>query len=483
MTKYETIIGLEVHVALATRSKLFCACATTFGAAPNTQVCEICLGLPGALPRLNRQVVELAIRAGLATHCQIVQDTRFDRKNYFYPDLPKAYQISQLHAPICRDGWLEVAAGDGTEGKMKRIGIQEIHMEEDAGKLLYTAGEGQARVDYNRSGIPLLEIVSAPDFRTPAEATDYLTRLRAMLLFAGVTDGRMQEGSLRVDVNVSVRPRGAQALGQRTEMKNLNSFRAVARAIAAESRRQIAQLARGEKVKPETRRWDEQTGTSHAMRTKTDADAYRYFPEPDLPPVRIDDAWLARVAAALPELPAALRERYMTSYGLSGSDADLLTASPATVRLFTHVMERTCQAQEVANWLLGDFRQLHHEAGVGADEATIDPEALVAVIQMVADGRVTRDVARMALRAAYLTGVAPAVYVREQGLEKLQDAQALRAVVEKIMTAHPGAVADYRAGKDKALRFLIGQCMRTLRGRADAHALADMLREALSDRT
>ncbi len=480
MNPYETVVGLEVHVELATRSKIFCSCATAFGAAPNTQVCEICLGLPGTLPKLNRQVVEFAIRAGLATHCRIARETRFDRKNYFYPDLPKAYQVSQLYLPVCREGWLEVWAGDGTTGGRKRVGIRQIHMEEDAGKLLYTAGEDLARVDYNRSGIPLLEIVTAPDFRTPAEVIDFLTRLRAILLFTGVSDCRMQEGSMRVDVNVSVRAPGSRALGQRTEMKNMNSFRAIARAIAAESRRQAESLSRGESVIQETRRWDESQGTSYAMRVKTDVDDYRYFPDPDLPPVWIDEAWLAQVAAALPELPEAVRARWMSAYGLSAYDADLLTTSPAAARLFDYAAARTGQPQEVANWLLGEFRQLHNEAGVAAEEASMDPDALVAVVRMVAAGRVTRDAARMALRAAYFEGADPEVYIREHGLEMLRDADALRAAVEKVIAAHPGPVADYRGGKEKALRFLIGQGMRELRGRADARALAAVLREALA---
>lgn len=478
MKTYETVIGLEVHVELATASKIFCSCSTAFGAAPNTQVCEVCSGMPGTLPVLNQQVVEFAIRTGLATHCGITRFTRFDRKNYFYPDLPKAYQVSQLYLPICRDGWLEIAADGGTG--VKRVGIKEIHMEEDAGKLVHDPWDDATLVDYNRCGVPLLEIVSHPDFRTPEEVVDYLGRLRAILQFAGVSDCRMQEGSLRADVNVSVRPAGSDILGTRTEMKNMNSFKAIARAIAYESRRQVELLEEGGRVVQETRRWDENKDASFAMRSKENANDYMYFPEPDLPPIHIDEAWLARARAEIPELPEARRTRYVESFGLSAYDAGLLTEAPATARLFDDAAERTGEPKEAANWILGDFRKMHNEAGIAADEARIDPDALVAVIRMVREGRATRDAAREAFRAAYLEGADPEAYIREHGLGILRDDGALRTVAEKVVAANPGPVADYRAGKEKALQFLIGQCMRELRGRADAQAVADMLRELLA---
>ena len=481
MKTYETVIGLEVHVELSTASKIFCSCSTAFGAAPNTQVCEVCAGMPGTLPVLNRQVVEFAIRAGLATHCDISRFTRFDRKNYFYPDLPKAYQISQLYLPICREGWLEIAAGDGSGEERKRVGIHEIHMEEDAGKLVHDPWDDATLVDYNRCGVPLLEIVSDPDFRTPEEVLDYLTRLRAILMFAGVSDCRMQEGSLRADVNVSVRPVGSDVLGTRTEMKNMNSFKAISRAIAYESRRQIEVLEEGGRIVQETRRWDENKDASFAMRSKENANDYMYFPEPDLPPVHVDEVWLARARAEMPELPESLRTRYVEDFGLSAYDAGLLTEAPATARLFDYTTSRTGQPKEVANWILGDFRKMHNEAGIAADEASIDPDALVAVIRMVADGRVTRDAARAAFRAAYLDGADPDAYIREHGLEILRDDGALRAIAEKVIATHTGPVSDFRAGKEKALQFLIGQCMRELRGRADAQAVADMLRTLLGE--
>ncbi len=481
MTAYETVIGLEVHVELSTASKIFCSCSTAFGAAPNTQVCEVCAGLPGTLPVLNRRVVEYAIRAGLATHCGIAPFNRFDRKNYFYPDLPKAYQISQLYLPICHDGWLEIdSALGGTDGK-KRIGIKEIHMEEDAGKLVHDPWDDATLVDYNRCGVPLLEIVSHPDFRSAEEVLDYLGRLRAILQFAGVSDCRMQEGSLRADINVSVRPIGSSVLGTRTEMKNMNSFKAISRAIAFEARRQIELIEEGGRVVQQTRRWDENKDASYAMRSKENANDYMYFPEPDLPPVHIDEAWLDRVRTELPELPEARRERYTADFGLSAYDAGQLTDAPSTASLFEYATDKTGLPKEAANWILGDFRKMHNEAGIASDEAKIDPDALVAVIRMIEEGRATRDAARAAFRAAYLEGADPDAYIKEHGLGLLKDDGALRETAAKAIAANPASVADYRAGKEKALQFLIGQCMRELRGRADAKTIADMLRELLAE--
>ena len=475
MTAYETVIGLEVHVELATASKIFCTCPTAFGAAPNTQVCEVCAGMPGTLPVLNRKVVEFAVRAGLATHCAISPVTRFDRKNYFYPDLPKAYQISQLYLPICQDGWLDIASGDSA----KRIGIKEIHMEEDAGKLVHDPWDDATLVDFNRCGVPLLEIVSHPDFRSPEEVIDYLERLRAILQFAGVSDCRMQEGSLRADINVSVRPVGSDVLGTRTEMKNMNSFKAISRAIAYESRRQAELISEGGRVVQQTRRWDENKDASYAMRSKEDAHDYMYFPEPDLPPMHIGEGWIARIRAELPELPEARRDRYTTAFGLSAYDAGLLTDAPATANLFEYATEKTGRPKEAANWILGDYRKLHNEAGVASDEAKIDPDALVAVIRMIEQGRATRDAARTAFRAAYLEGLDPDTYIQEHGLGLMKDDGALRETAARIIAANPVSVADYRAGKEKALQFLIGQCMRELRGRADAKTISDTLRELL----
>ena len=358
--EWEIVMGLEVHTELATKTKIFCGCSTAFGSEPNTHVCEICSGMPGTLPLLNERVVEFAVRTGLATNCQITQKTKFDRKNYFYPDLPKAYQISQLYLPICRNGYIEVK---GENGEPKKIGIHEIHMEEDAGKLIHDEFEDCTLVDYNRCGVPLLEIVSEPDFRSADEVVEYLEKLRAILQFTGVSDCKMQEGSLRADVNLSVRPKGEKEFGTRTEMKNLNSFHAIARAIAYESRRQIDLLEDGEAVVQETRRWDDNKGYSYAMRSKEDAQDYKYFPEPDLPPIEISDARIQEIRESMPELPEQKKQRYREELGLPEYDTEILTGNMAFVTLFEEAVKLCDSPKDVANWIMGEVMKLLNDTG------------------------------------------------------------------------------------------------------------------------
>ena len=392
--EWEIVMGLEVHTELATKTKIFCGCSTEFGGAPNTHVCEICAGLPGTLPLLNRRVVEFAVRTGLATNCEITRKNKFDRKNYFYPDLPKAYQISQLYLPICRNGYIEVK---GENGEMKKIGIHEIHMEEDAGKLVHDAFEDCTLVDYNRCGVPLLEIVSEPDFRSAAEVLDYLEKLRAILQFTGVSDCKMQEGSLRADVNLSVRPKGQAEFGTRTEMKNLNSFRAIERAISYEARRQIELLEDGEQVVQETRRWDDNKGISYAMRSKEDAQDYKYFPEPDLPPIEISEETIAQIRDTMPELPEQKKQRYIAQLGLPEYDTSILTSDKAYVSLFEDTLALCDSPKDVANWIMGEVMKLLNDTATLPENMTLQAKDLAAVIHMVKSGKINRGTGKTVL--------------------------------------------------------------------------------------
>lgn len=478
---YETIIGLEVHAELATDSKIFCGCPTAFGQEPNTQCCPVCMGLPGALPVLNRAVVDYALRACLATGCAVSPLTRFDRKNYFYPDLPKAYQISQLHQPIGRNGRLVLPGTD------RVVRIREIHMEEDAGKLVHDPWVDRTLIDYNRCGVPLLEIVSQPDLRSAEEALAYLETLRGILLFLGVSDCRMQEGSLRADVNVSVRLSGTETLGVRTEMKNMNSFKAIGRAIVTESKRQIELIEDGQKIRQETRRWDDNKDASFAMRTKEDAQDYRYFPDPDLVAVSIGADWIGSVRAAMPELPAARRRRYRDTDGLSDYEAELLTTDPALADLFEQTTALCGQPKEAAAWIMGAYLQTCKERGCRPDQLKMDPRSLARIIGLVADGTINRTVARQVFRQVLdssvdpnrINLVDPDRIIAEQGLQMVDDPDALRRIVSAVLTDYPDSVADYRAGKKKAIGFLVGQVMRRSAGKADPQAVNQLLRETL----
>jgi aspartyl-tRNA(Asn)/glutamyl-tRNA(Gln) amidotransferase subunit B len=465
---YEIVMGLEVHAELSTKSKIFCTCTTAFGGAPNTHVCPTCTGVPGTLPVLNRAVVEYALRLGLALGCEITHYSKFDRKNYFYPDLPKAYQISQLYAPICRDGHLDI--GD------KSIRIREIHMEEDAGKLIH--GANCTYMDFNRSGVPLLEIVSQPDFTSTSEVIAYLEKLRETLLYLDICDCKMQEGSLRADVNLSLRRPGGE-LGTRTETKNMNSFKAIARAIEYETERQAEILDKGGAVRQETRRWDDDCGESYGMRTKENAHDYRYFPEPNLLPLSIDDEWLENVRATLPEMPWQKRERYERDYGIPAKEAAVLTAERETVALFEAILSPAPThefALEAAHLVSGEIMLL-----LKTDESRQpDPAKLTELVNLVLAKKINRNTYKETVEAVFLDNVDPLAYVTEKGLLMSSDDGAVTAAVKDAIAANPGAVADYQAGKDKAFGFLMGPAMRTLGGSADPARVTEVWRRQLA---
>lgn len=471
---YEMVIGLEVHTELATKTKIFCSCPTQFGGEPNTHVCEVCSGMPGTLPVLNKKVVEYAIRTGLATHCDITRMNKFDRKNYFYPDLPKAYQISQLYLPICTEGYVELTGG-------KKIRIKEIHMEEDAGKLLHDATPDGTLADYNRCGVPLLEIVSEPDFRSAEEVVDYIEKLRAILQFTGVSDCKMQEGSLRADINLSVREKGSDTLGVRTEMKNMNSLRAIARAINSEFERQAEILEDGGKVVQETRRWDDAKGESSGMRSKEDAQDYKYFPEPDLPPIVITDEQIEAIRAQMPELPEDKKRRYMEELGLPEYDTGILTGSVALVELFETVSELCGDAKTASNFIMGDVMRLLKDAGKQPEEIDFDPAALATLIKLLNGKKISRQTARKVFEKVFNEHIDPEQYIKENKLEIVTDTSAIKPVVEKVLAANGKSVGEYKGGKTQALQYLIGQCMRELRGQAPAQEVTKMLKELLDN--
>ncbi|MDE7297937.1 MAG: Asp-tRNA(Asn)/Glu-tRNA(Gln) amidotransferase subunit GatB [Lachnospiraceae bacterium] len=479
MKNYETVIGLEVHVELATKTKIFCGCTTQFGGPPNTHCCPVCTGMPGTLPVLNRRVVEFAVAAGLATGCEITGNCRFDRKNYFYPDLPKAYQISQLYLPICRNGGIEIE----TEQGAKRIGIHEIHMEEDAGKLVHDPQEDCTLVDYNRCGVPLIEIVSDPDMRSAGEAVAYLEKLRLILQYLGVSDCRMQEGSLRADINLSVREAGSTQLGTRTEMKNMNSFRAIARAVEGERKRQIEVLESGGRIVQETRRWDDGRNTSFAMRSKEEAQDYRYFPEPDLVPVVISEDWLREIKAREPELRDAKMLRYEKEYGIPAYDAAILTGSKRLADIFEETAALCGNPKEASNWLMVEALRLLREAGQEPEELALEPAKLAALIRLVEAGTVNRTTAKEVFEKIFREQVDPEVYIKENGLAMVQDDGLLRETVLRVIDANPQSAADFLGGKEKALGFLVGQTMKVLRGKGNPERVNALLREALGQRT
>lgn len=474
--QYETVIGLEVHVELATKTKIFCGCSTEFGGAPNTHTCPVCTGMPGSLPVLNKQVVEYALAVGLATNCGINQYCKFDRKNYFYPDNPQNYQISQLYLPICHDGWVEI---DTAAGK-KKIGIHEIHMEEDAGKLVHDEWEDCSLVDYNRSGVPLIEIVSEPDMRSADEVIAYLEKLRLIIQYLGASDCKLQEGSMRADVNLSVREVGAPEFGTRTEMKNLNSFKAIARAIEGERARQIELLEDGKKVVQETRRWDDNKESSHAMRSKEDAQDYRYFPDPDLVPVMISDEWIARVKAKQPELRTEKLERYQKEFGLPQYDAEILTNSKHLADIFEQTTAVCSKPKEVSNWLMTDAMRLLKEHEQEPEDMHFSPEHLAKLVELVDKNVINRTVARTVFEEIFRNDVEPEAYVEENGLKVVNDEGALKAKIEEIIAANPQSVADFKAGKEKAMGFIVGQTMRAMKGKADPAAVNTLVRELLS---
>ncbi|SMB99591.1 aspartyl/glutamyl-tRNA(Asn/Gln) amidotransferase subunit B [Thermanaeromonas toyohensis ToBE] len=475
--EYEAVIGLEVHVELKTASKAFCSCSTAFGAPPNTQVCPVCLGLPGVLPVINRQMVEFGIKTALALNCTIAPVCKFDRKNYYYPDLPKNYQISQYDLPLARDGYLEIEV----DGVKKRVGIIRVHMEEDAGKLIHAEepGADYSLVDYNRAGVPLLEIVSAPDLRSPDEARAYMEKLKAILEYLEVSDCKMQEGSLRCDANVSVRPKGSTAFGTKTEVKNMNSFRALHRALSYEIERQISILERGERVIQETRAWDEQRQVTYSLRSKEEAHDYRYFPEPDLVPLAIGQEWIERVRSTLPELPDARRERLIREYGLPEYDARVITGSKALADYFERTVALFPDAKQVSNWLMGDFLRLLNAKGLEPQEAPVSPESLAELLKLQQEGTISIRIAKEVLEEMFATGRGAREIVEAKGLTQITDVDQLTAIVEKVLATHPKVVEDYRKGKEKALGFLVGQVMKETRGKANPSLVNQLLKERI----
>ena len=473
--QYETVIGLEVHVELATKTKIFCGCSTAFGGAPNTHTCPVCTGMPGSLPVLNKQVVEYAVAVGLATNCQITQYCKFDRKNYFYPDNPQNYQISQLYLPICRNGHVDIE----TEQGRKAIGIHEIHMEEDAGKLIHDEWEDCSLVDYNRSGVPLIEIVSEPDMRSAEEVIAYLEKLRMTVQYLGASDCKLNEGSMRADVNLSVREVGAKEFGTRTEMKNLNSFKAITHAIEGERERQIELLESGKEVVQETRRWDDAKEYSYAMRSKEDAQDYRYFPDPDLVPVYISDEWLAAIRDKQPEFREAKLARYKEEFDIPEYDIGIITDSKHMADLFEETVAICKQPKKVSNWLMGETLRLLKEKSMDPEDIRFSPENLAKLIGLVDAKAINSSVAKEVFEVMFEQDVDPDHYVEEKGLKTVNDEGALRKTIEEVIAANPQSVEDYHNGKDRAIGFLVGQTMKAMKGKADPALVNQILKELL----
>ena len=474
-THSETVIGLEVHVELATKTKIFCGCSTAFGGAPNTHTCPVCTGMPGSLPVLNKQVVEYAVAVGLATNCQITQYCKFDRKNYFYPDNPQNYQISQLYLPICRNGHVDIETEQGT----KSIGIHEIHMEEDAGKLIHDEWEDCSLVDYNRSGVPLIEIVSEPDMRSAQEVIAYLEKLRMTVQYLGASDCKLNEGSMRADVNLSVREVGAKEFGTRTEMKNLNSFKAITHAIEGERERQIELLESGKEVVQETRRWDDAKEYSYAMRSKEDAQDYRYFPDPDLVPVYISDEWLEQIRSRQPEFREAKMARYKEEFDIPEYDIGIITDSKHMADLFEETVAICKQPKKVSNWLMGETLRLLKEKNMDPEDIRFAPGNLAKLIGLVDAKAINSSVAKEVFEVMFEEDVDPEKYVEEKGLKTVNDEGALRKTIEEIIAANPQSVEDYHNGKDRAIGFLVGQTMKAMKGKADPAMVNQILKELL----
>ncbi|HHW47368.1 MAG TPA: Asp-tRNA(Asn)/Glu-tRNA(Gln) amidotransferase subunit GatB [Clostridiaceae bacterium] len=473
--KYEIIIGLEIHAELSTKSKIFCSCTTEFGGEANTHCCPICLGMPGTLPVLNRKVVEYAVKAGLAMNCKIEEFSKLDRKNYFYPDLPKAYQISQYNLPICRDGYVDIDTGSGR----KRIGITRIHIEEDAGKLIHDDESMSSFIDYNRCGVPLIEIVTEPDLRSSEEAKAFLESIKAILQYTGVSDCKMQEGSLRADVNLSIRPVGQKEFGVRTEMKNLNSFRSVVRAIEWEAQRQIEVIESGGSVIQETRRWDDNTGMSYSMRSKEEANDYRYFPEPDLVPVIIDGKWIEEIKKSLPELPDVRKKRYMSDYGLPEYDAWILTRSKALSDFFETAVSKSKNVKAVSNWIMGDLLRILKEKEMEVEDIPFPAEYLARLVDLIDNGTISSTIGKAVFQKMFATGKEPEVIVKEEGMEVISDETELNHIVRKIIMNNPQSVADYKNGKQKAFGFLVGQAMKETKGKGNPKIINKLLKDLL----
>jgi aspartyl-tRNA(Asn)/glutamyl-tRNA(Gln) amidotransferase subunit B len=474
--KYEAVIGLEVHAQMLTDSKIFCGCSTKFGAAPNSQTCPVCTGMPGSLPVLNRNTLALVIKTGLAMNCRIAPMSRFARKNYFYPDLPKGYQISQYELPVCEHGSVEITVG----GKRKKIGITRIHMEEDAGKNIHEGTGPYSLVDLNRAGVPLMEIVSEPDLRTPAEAGQYMRMLRSVVRYLGVCDGNMEQGSLRCDANVSVREEGQKEFGVKVELKNMNSFRYVEKALEYEIKRQTQALRNGEKLVQETRLFDPSTGTTQSMRSKEEAHDYRYFPEPDLVPFVAEEKWVREIKASIPELPAAKVRRYIAEFGLPAYDAELLAEEHPLALWFEEAVKEGAPPKAASNWIMGELLRLLNEENASIEESRLKPAALVRMLKLMDEGTISGKIAKSVFEQMYRTGKSPEDIVKEQGLLQISDEVSLTAAAREAIAKNPKEAARYRAGEEKLLGFFAGQVMKATKGKANPKLLNEILRKKLS---
>lgn len=474
--EYETVIGLEVHVELATKTKIFCGCSTAFGAEPNAHTCPVCTGMPGSLPVLNKQVVEYAMKVGVATNCDITKYCKFDRKNYFYPDNPQNYQISQLYLPICRNGYVEIKDKDGND---KKIGIHEIHMEEDAGKLVHDEWDDCSYVDFNRSGVPLIEIVSEPDMRSAEEVIAYLEKLRLIIQYLGASDCKLNEGSMRADVNLSIREVGAKEFGTRTEMKNLNSFKAIARAIENERERQIDLLEEGKTVTQETRRWDDNKEYSYPMRSKEDAQDYRYFPDPDLVPISISDEWIESVKASQPEFRDEKKARYISDLAIPEYDADIITSTKKLADVFEATVECGANPKKVSNYLMGETMRLLKEHEMEPEDINFTPANLAKLIKITEAGEINSSVAKEVFIKIFEEDIDPEKYIEEKGLKQDNDEEGLRKILEEIVANNPQSVEDYHNGKEKAIGFLVGQAMKATKGKANPGIINKILKELL----
>lgn len=472
--KYEAVIGLEVHAQMLTESKMFCGCPTKFGAEPNTQTCQICIGMPGVLPVMNKRALEFTIRTGLAMNCKISSYSRFARKNYFYPDLPKGYQISQYELPICEHGYIEIVV----DGVKRRIGITRVHMEEDAGKNIHEGGS-YSFVDLNRAGVPLMEIVSEPDIRSPREASKYMKKLRTILRYLGVCDGNMEQGSLRCDTNVSVRPVGQKEYGTRTEVKNINSFRFVEKALEYEIKRQISVVEEGGRVVQETRLWDSTRGITESMRGKEEAHDYRYFPEPDLVPIMAEQEWIAEIRSYLPELPDVKRERFISEYGLPEYDADLLTSERATADWFEDTVKAGASPKSVSNWMMGELMKLLNEENKSVDECPLKPFQLAEMIKLIDKGTISGKIAKTVFEEMYKTGRNAEEIVREKGLTQISDISAIEKAIDDIIAEHPTEAERFKAGDEKLIGFFVGRVMKATKGKANPQMVNEILKKKL----
>ncbi|MGC5326234.1 Asp-tRNA(Asn)/Glu-tRNA(Gln) amidotransferase subunit GatB [Brevibacillus sp. SYSU BS000544] len=475
MTKFETVIGLEVHAELSTNTKIFCGCPTEFGAPPNTHTCPICLGHPGVLPVTNKQAVEFAMKASMALNCEISRETKFDRKNYFYPDLPKAYQISQFDKPIGVNGWIDIEVN----GEKKRIRINRLHLEEDAGKLTHADYGGGTLVDYNRVGVPLVEIVSEPDISSPEEAKAYLEKLKAILQYTEVSDVKMEQGSLRCDANVSIRPVGQKELGTKTELKNMNSFRNVQVGLEYEVERQRQVVLAGGKITQETRRWDEGGRKTIVMRSKEEAHDYRYFPDPDLVTMHISEEWIEAVKKSIPELPDARQERYTTQYGLSSQDAGVITISKESADFFDQAVATGADPKAVANWLMGELFAYLNANNQELKDIKLTPQGLGEMVKLIEQGTISTKIAKTVFKEMIETGKEPTKIVEEQGLVQISDEGELKRIIDDLLTANPQPIEDYKAGNDRALGFYVGQIMKQTKGKANPGVVNKLLMEAI----